>query len=132
MIDPLERLIYIVTKRGDAVGVYTAPISAKVGDTTTLTKRCKLVFSGIKPLKWITGGDISKDGGHILLKSYQEVYYWERKDDESVWQALQRAPSKPHYEEEKLGEAIAFSADGKGFYTVSEGLFAPIYYYKTP
>jgi len=132
MIDPLEKLLYIVSKRGDAVGVYTAPLKATPGDTTTLTKRCTLTFSGIKPLKWITAGDISKDGQHILLKSYQEVYYWRRKENEPVWQAMQRKPSNPHYEEEKLGEAIGFSADGKGFYTTSEGVFAPIYYYKTP
>jgi len=132
MIDPLGKLLCIVTKRGDAVGIYTAPLNSKPGDTTTLTKRATLTFSGIKPLKWITAGDISKDGKHILLKSYQEIYYWERKDNESIWQAMQRKPVNPHYEEEKLGEAIAFSADGKGFYTTSEGLFAPIYYYKTP
>ena len=132
MIDPREKLLYIVTKRGDAVGVYTAALNSKSGDTVTLTKRSTLTFSGIKPLKWITAGDISKNGKHILLKSYQELYYWERKDNESIWQAMQRKPLNPHYEEEKLGEAIAFSADGKSFYTTSEGVFAPIYYYKTP
>jgi hypothetical protein len=132
MIDPLEKLLYIVTKRGDAVGVYTAPLNSKPGDTVTLSKRTTLSFSGIKPLKWITAGDISKDGRHILLKSYQEIYYWERKDNESIWQAMQRKPVTPRYKEEKLGEAIAFSADGRGFYTTSEGVFAPIFYYKTP
>ncbi|WP_457126133.1 hypothetical protein [Mucilaginibacter sp. HD30] len=132
MIDPVEKLICIVTKRGDAVGIYTAPLNSALGDTVTLTKRATLTFSGIKPLKWITAGDISKDGKHILIKSYQELYYWERKDNESIWQAMQRKPLSPHYEEEKLGEAVAFSADGKSFYTTSEGVFAPIYYYKTP
>lgn len=132
MIDPLEKLLYIVTKRGDAVGVYTALLNSTPGDTVTLTKKCTLTFSGIKPLKWITAGDISKDGKHILLKSYQEIYYWERRANETAWQAMQRKPFNPHYEEEKLGEAIAFGADGKGFYTTSEGVFAPIYYHKTP
>ncbi|MFD0749683.1 hypothetical protein ACFQZS_05990 [Mucilaginibacter calamicampi] len=132
MIDPLEKLLYIVTKRGDAVGVYTTPLNSNAGDTVTLTKRSTLSFSGIKPLKWITAGDISKDGRHILLKSYQEIYYWERKPNESIWQAMQRKPVNPNYEEERLGESIAFSADGKGFYTTSEGVFAPIFYYKTP
>lgn len=132
MIDPLEKLLYIVTKRSDVVGVYTAPLNSKGGDTITLTKRTTLSFSGIKPLKWITAGDISKDGKLILLKSYQEIYYWTRGENESAWQAMQRKPLNPRYEEEKLGESIAFGADGKGFYTTSEGVFAPIYYYKTP
>jgi hypothetical protein len=132
MIDPLEKLLYIVTKRGDAVGVYTAPLISSPGDTITLTKRSTLKFSGIKPLKWITAGDISKDGKHILLKSYQEVYYWDRRENESVWQSMLRKPQTPNYEEEKLGEALAFAADGKGYYTISEGVFALIYYYKMP
>ncbi len=132
MIDPLDKLLYIVSKRGDKVGVYTAPLNAKVGDTTIMTKRATLTFGGIKPLKWITAGDISKDGKHILLKSYQEVYYWERKNDENVWEVMKRKPRTPRYEEEKLGEGIGFSADGKRYYTVGEGVFAPIYYYKTP
>lgn len=132
MIDPLEKLIYIVSKRKDTVGVYTTPLSYKANDTLVMTRRSKLFFKGFKPFKWITAGDISKDGKHILLKSYQEIYYWERRDNETVWQAMQRKPFNPHYEEEKLGEAIAFGADGTGFYTTSEGVFAPIYYHKTP
>ena len=30
------------------------------------------------------------------------------------------------------GEAIGFTPDGKGYYTTSEGVFSPIYYYTTP
>ncbi len=45
---------------------------------------------------------------------------------------MERPPRTLRYEEEKLGEAIGFDADGSGYYTVGEGVFAPIYYYKTP
>jgi hypothetical protein len=31
-----------------------------------------------------------------------------------------------------MGEAIGFAADGKSYYTISEGIYAPIYYYTTP
>lgn len=132
MIDPVDRLIYIITKRKDSVTVYTAPLKYNPGDTVMLTKRCKLFFEGIKPFKWITGGDISKDGQQILLKSYQKVYYWQRKANEPVWETLKRKPAEPAYKQERLGEAIGFTADGKGYLTTSEGVFAPIYHYKTP
>ena len=36
------------------------------------------------------------------------------------------------YKPEKQGEAIGFTLDGKGYYTTSEGVFAPIYYYNIP
>jgi hypothetical protein len=132
MIDPVDKLFYIVTKRKDTVRIYTSPLAHKTNDTLTLTFRGKLFFEGTKPFKWITGGDISKDGDKILLKSYEKVYYWKRKGKEHIWQTLQKKPRILTYQAEKMGEAIGFAADDKSYYTVSEGVYAPIYYYTTP
>jgi hypothetical protein len=132
MIDPVEKLIYIVSKRTDSVSVYTTPLNFKANDTLVLTKRCKLYFNGFKPFKWITAGDISKDGQQILLKDYVKVYYWKRDNNEPIWQTMQKKPIELPYQAEKQGEAIGFTPDGKGYYTTSEGVFAPIYYYNTP
>lgn len=132
MIDPIEKLICIVSKRKDTVGVYTTPLNYKPNDTVVLTKRCKLFFEGIKPLKWITAGDISKDGRQILLKNYEKVYYWQRTPKEHIWQVMQNPPRELPYQSEKQGEAIGFTPDGKGYYTISEGVFSLIYYYRTP
>lgn len=132
MIDPVEKLLYIVTKRSDTVAVYTSPLSYKANDTLTLTRRTKLFFAGFKPFKWITAGDISKDGQQILLKSYEKVYYWQRQPNEHVWDAMARKPRELPYTVEKQGEAIGFTPDGKGYYTTSEGVFSPIYYYDSP
>jgi hypothetical protein len=132
MIDPIEKLIYIISKRKDTVKIYTTPLYYKPNDTLILTKRCKLFFAGIKPFKWITAGDISKDGKQILVKSYMKVYYWKRTGNEPVWQTLQRKPTELPYVVEKQGEAIGFTPDGKGYYTTSEGVYSPIYYYKIP
>ncbi len=132
MIDPIEKLIYIVSKRTDSVTVYTTPLNFKANDTLMLTKRCKLFFNGFKPFKWITAGDISKDGQQILLKDYVKVYYWKRNKNEPVWKTMQRKPIELPYQAEKQGEAIGFTPDGKGYYTTSEGVFAPIYYYSIP
>ena len=132
MIDPIEKLIYIVSKRTDSVTVYTTPLNFKANDTLTLTKRCKLYFNGFRPFKWITAGDISKDGQQVLLKDYVKVYYWKRSNNEPIWKTMQRKPTELPYKEEKQGEAIGFTPDGKGYYTTSEGVFAPIYYYAIP
>jgi hypothetical protein len=132
MIDPIEKLIYIVSKREDSVMVYTSPLNFKPDDTLMLTKRCTLYFNGFRPFKWITAGDISRDGQQILLKSYEKVYYWKRVDNEPVWKTMLRKPIELPYKPEKQGEAIGFTLDGKGYYTTSEGVFAPIYYYTVP
>ncbi|MDB5116759.1 MAG: hypothetical protein JWQ79_2251 [Mucilaginibacter sp.] len=132
MIDPIKKLIYIVSKRRDTVNVYTTPLAYKPNDTLVLTLRCKLFFKGFKPFKWITAGDISKDGRQILLKNYEKVFYWKRKENEPVWETMQRKPQELNYQMEKQGEAIGFTPDGKGYYTTSEGVYSPIYYYKSP
>jgi len=133
MIDPIENLIYIVSKRRDSIGIYTAPLMFKNHDSEVLTLHGKLFFKGIKPLKWITAGDISKDGTQILIKSYDKVYYWQRPLNEPVWKVmLTQKPKELPYYMEKQGEAIGFTPDGKGYYTTSEGVYSPIYYYKIP
>jgi hypothetical protein len=131
-IDPIEKLLYIITKRGDSVGVYTTPLKYKANDTLTLTFRGKLFFNGLKPFKWITAADVSADGKQVLVRNYEKVFYWRRNAAEPIWQTLKRAPLELPYKQEKQGEAIAFTRDGKGYYTTSEGVYAPIYYYKTP
>lgn len=132
MIDPIEKLIYIVSKRRDSVKVYTSSLNYKPNDTLLLTKRATLFFSGYKPFKWITGGDISKDGTQVLLKNYEKVYYWQRRPNEHVWQTLMHTPKLLPYTMEKQGEGIGFTPDGKGYYCVSEGVFTPVYYYNVP
>jgi len=132
MIDPVEKLIYIVSKRKDSIGIYTSPLIYKKDDTLLLTKRGKLHFDGFRPFSWITAGDISKDGQQILLKSYVKVYYWQRKNNEPVWQTMLRQPKQLPYKMERQGEGIGFTPDGTGYYTTSEGVFTPIYYYSIP
>jgi hypothetical protein len=132
MIDPIEKLIYIVSKRQERVTVYTTPLLYHPDDTLVLTQRCRLYFPGIKPFRWITAGDISKDGQQVLLKSYNKVYYWKREHNEPIWKTVQRPWKLLPYEEEKQGEGIGFSPDGNGYYTCSEGVFTPIYYYRIP
>jgi len=132
MIDPIGKLMYIVSKRQDSVTVYTSPLNYQPNETRVLTKRCKLFFPGYKLFKWITAGDISKDGKQILLKSYTKVYYWTRVGNEPIWTSMQRPPRILPYTQEKQGEAIGFTPDGKGYYTTSEGVYSPIYFYKIP
>lgn len=132
MVDPVEKLFYIVSKRQDSVAVYTTPLKFNDGDTVTLTRQCKLHFKGLPLMRWITAGDISAEGSQILLKSYATVYYWKREAGEPIWKAMQRKPEELPYEQEHQGEAIGFTHDGKAYLTTSEGVYAPIYKYTLP
>ena len=130
MVDPVEKLFCIISKREDSVSVYTAPLLFKPNDTVTLIKRCTLFFEGGNNGKWISGGNISKDGSQVLVKSYLNVFYWKRKDKEPVWQLLMTPPRKMPYKVEQQGEAIGFGTDGNGYYTISEGMNPEVYYYE--
>jgi len=132
MADPIDKLLYIVSKREDTVHVYTTPLNFNTGDTVVPTKRANVYFEGSGQPKWITAGDIAQSGQQVLLKSYTKVYYWKRVSGEAIWQTLQRTPAILPYTLEVQGEAIGFTTDGTGYYTVSEGVHAPIYYYKIP
>jgi len=132
LIDPIENLLYIVNKRTDTIRVYTTPLNFKNNEDRVLTLRTKVYFSGFKPFKYITAGDISKDGTKILIKSYGKVYYWQRREKEHVWETLQRKPAELPYDMQRQGEAIGFTPDGEGYYTTSESAFAAIYYYDLP
>jgi len=130
MTDPINKLLYIVSKREDTVHVYTTPLDFKANDTVTLQKQAQVFFEGTGEFKWITAGDISQDGQQVLLRSYSKVYYWKRNPGEAIWQTLLRSPAILPYTPEPQGEAIGFTADGKGYYTTSEGLHPYLYYYK--
>lgn len=138
MADPIDRRLYIVSKREDSVIVYSTSLDFKPGDTVTLTRHTRLFFPGYGTDKWITAGDVSPGGDQVLLKSYVGVFYWQRryrvgadssKQAEPLWQTLRRQPVIQPYSPEKQGEAIGFSRDGKGFYTISEGRYPRLYHY---
>lgn len=130
MIDNVDRLLYIVSKRDDTVAVYTVPLSWTKGDTITLQKRSSLFFPGFRPQKWVVSGDISWNGQQVLIKTLQKVYYWKRAAQEPIWKTLQRPPRELPYQLEKQGEAICFNTAADGYYTVSEGEKQPVNFYK--
>jgi hypothetical protein len=132
MVDPVENLIYIVNKRTDSIRIYTTPLMFKNNEKRVLTLRSKILIPGFKPFKYITAGDISRDGTKILLKSYGKIYYWARSGNEPVWKTMQRKPEEMPYEMQRQGEAVGFTPDGEGYYTTTEGAFAAIYYYNLP
>ena len=66
-----------------------------------------------------TGGDISPDGNFILIKNYQNMYMWERKNM-SIPQALSQSYIEVPYIMEPQGEAVAWRYDNNGYFTVSE------------
>jgi len=115
MLDPLTKDIYVVSKREfEDIRVYRAPYPQPVNEVIILEHVATLELSQI------VGGDISVSGGEILLKDYEEVYYWERDPDVNFWEAFNNDPIVLPYVQEIIGEAICWAADSMGYYTLSE------------
>jgi len=115
MIDPLSKDLYLISKRDEKVGVYKISYPFE-GDTLIALKTTTLSYRSI------VGANISKDGQELLMKSYDEVFYWRRKENESLEDMLKREALKMPYKKEVQGEAICFALNGNGFYTLSESL----------
>lgn len=126
MVDQHDQKIYIISKREDSVGVYSAPLKSSTDKINLLKKEEKLFFPGPPGAKWITAGDISRDGRKVLVKSYMFIFYWNRKPYETIPECLKRSFITLLYKPEPQGEAIGFCRDGKSYYTISEGKFALI------
>lgn len=115
MINPKTKNLYIVSKRETPVYLYELKYPFRAQDTLTAAKVTSL------PLTQIVAASISADGKEILMKNYENIYYWNGKG-KSIENVLQEKPQILRYSEEPQGEAITFTRDGAGFYTLSEKL----------
>jgi hypothetical protein len=113
MINPTTNDLYLVSKREDDVHVYLEPFPY-AGDTLRPKKILTL------PMTQIVAGSISPDGREVLLKNYDDIFYWKMSDEKSIQELLTKPPVTLSYDHEKQGEAIGWKNDGSGFYTLSE------------
>lgn len=115
MIDPLTEDIYIVSKREDSVRVYHLPQKDIVeGKSNPLRKIAQLHF------KNANAADISRDGLEILVKTYGNVYYWQRESQQSLREVFNTKPQRLPYTPEPQGESVAWKPDRSGYMTTTE------------
>lgn len=127
MVDPVDSKLFIISKREEQVRIYEAPEQLSEADTMQLAYKLSL------PINNVTSGDISSDGNEILIKSYTSIFYWSKKDNESILEALKSEHQIVDYVLEPQGESICWGLDNKGFYTLSEKSWATkqvLYYYE--
>lgn len=88
------------------------------------------IFSGINFAHAVTAADISLDQKSLLIRTYGNVWLYNRKNENISFSELITAstPNSIAHPFEAQGEAICFNLDGNAFYTISEGYFPKIYY----
>ena len=133
LLDPLTKDLYVLSKRDKFVRVYRAAFPQNTKSIDTLELLGQLPRQQVGILEQLVGGDVSADGKEVLLKSYVQVFYWQRADGQtSLFDLLQTEPKVLTYQPEPQGEAIGFAADGSGYFTLSEaqsGIEPRLYFY---
>lgn len=124
LIDHQTKDIYLVSKREAQSRLYKLPYP----QSTTTTNVATYVLS--LPFNLTTGGSTSARTQEVLLKNYFEIFYWKQQTQETFEAMLARPPLKLPYVVEPQGEAIAWGAGGTGFFTLSEGQAAKVYWYQ--
>lgn len=145
MVDPLSQAWIIVSKREEQVRVYQFNPEYITGLDSyyTNSEGERLQSTQVDTLRYLltlsfgaaVAGDISPDGMEVLIKNYDQVFYWKRVSaSQSLTELLTRNPALQPYTPEAQGESIAFPRHSRaGYVTVSEKSSAsdqPFLFYK--
>ncbi len=132
-VDVKAGKIILVSKRTDPPGVYELPlqpgenpVARKIGTTVTDAAGFGL---GIAFRNQPTGMDISADGSMAAIVTYAGVFLFKLGADESLADALGRKPQFLGLHNLAQAESVAFTADGKSIFVVSERRNSPIVRY---
>ncbi|MBP7205882.1 MAG: hypothetical protein KBA54_05125 [Candidatus Cloacimonetes bacterium] len=125
--DPRSGDLYVISKREENCGIY------RLGYPQSFSQPNVARRVGSLPYNWVTAADISPSGRRILIKTYSNIYRYQRGKNQTVAAALAGKYKTLHYKLEGQGEAVAFDEKGKGYLTISERLGetpVELYYYK--
>jgi hypothetical protein len=113
MLEPGSKDMFLISKLEDSVRVYQLkyPFSNQV-----------MIPNHVATIPYykIVAGSFSTTGTEVLLKDYDNIYYWKNDVRLPLAKLFQQKPSILPYTREKQGESIAWARDGSGYYTLSE------------
>ena len=125
LVDPRSGDLVVVTKELDGrARVYRAPGRLAAGSETTL-RRVATLRLGLAVL--VTGGDVSRSGSVVALRTYGSVLLFARPAGKPLWAAFAGRRCRGIAPPELQGEAIAVSSGGRSYVTVGEGERPRIY-----
>ncbi|WP_203808119.1 hypothetical protein [Paractinoplanes tereljensis] len=118
----------LVTKSIASASVYVPDGELKAGKTTTLRQAGSVTVPvtgtsnpfGLPGRLVITGGAVSPDGRHAVLRTYADAFEFEVSGDDVVGAITKGTPTQIALPDEPQGESIAYTVDGTALLTVSE------------
>ena len=127
IVDHLTGDIIIATKAGNFSDIYRMTAE----QISSANGKVRLEKLGTLPIGNVTAGDMSADGKWLVLKTYDDIYFWRRHAIESISDMFLRTPEKlPYNKTETQGEAFCWTENG--YFTLSErvaGVIPQLYFY---
>lgn len=105
--------IFIITKRDSPSRIYK--LKYPFADSANT-----LEYAGKLNYNEVTSAAISSDDKEVMVKTYTEIKYYTRNPRQDIITCLSQTPIQLPYTLEPQGEAVCFSPDSSGFYTLSE------------
>ncbi len=128
LVEPRSGDLIVVTKARGGARVYRA--RAPLSTSGNLLELITVLGFGAPPLgddALVTAGDLSPSG-EVALRTETSAFLW-RSGGVGLARALEGEACPIPVAVEPQGETLAFVADGSGYFTVSEGESAVLYYY---
>jgi hypothetical protein len=129
LVDPLTRDIFLLTRdrrRSGETYVYAYRAARQTPDVVQMLEHVATLRLKVQ----ITGGDVSRDGSRVILRPLRERFgfMWHRSPGIPLEQIFFTEPLRVPLPRERQGEAITFSPDASGYFTVGEGAEQPIHF----
>ena len=127
MVDPWNGDLYVISKQRSNSHVYRAAAASLVPGRDIMLEHVADV-----ELEDPSAADISPNGLEVIIRNEQSALVYTRADGETLAAALMRpglsvpvvgTPVEPN------GEAIAYEALNRGYFTISEGLNPTLYFF---
>ncbi len=115
-LEPSSSDLYLFTKDLGECKVYNTPFPFSTINQNILNLIGKFNIEGEK----VTAADISKDGNHIVVKTYNYIFYWSREESKSLSETFQELPTRLPYNIEPQGEAFCWKDGITSYFTISE------------
>ena len=127
LVHPHTGAIYIVTKRvSGPAGVYRVKPDFGSAETQPAESVGELSVPAI-PNGFLTGGDISPDGRHLIVCDYTRAYEYHLPESAAGFDAIWKEAAMPiELGPRKIGESICYGADGSSLFATSEGENSPV------
>jgi hypothetical protein len=125
LLDPVTSEMAIVTKSAAGARLYVFPKPLTPGVEMVLED--KGAITPPRGLALVTGGSVHPGSRGVLLRTYTGVFFYPKSEGQTLADALTGTACALPAADEPQGETVAWTAQGEGYLTVSEGGSAPIW-----